>query len=385
MAIVRRRRRGLSSWCLAAAVVVGLAVLPEPVAAAPNPADNIKMGALPQSCYASGGGASSAACENSVVYYLDKARASLGLPPYPLPADFVQLSPDRQIFVLSNLDRIAYSLPPVAGLNGKLGEDAAAGVADGDDPTLGEWPYGWGGYYSNWAGGYTNTPEAYYGWMYDDGYGSGNLACTKPSDWGCWGHRENVLFDLEGAAGYEAAMGASAGQEAKSGSNGYAMLIVAAHSHFEPQPPYSYTWAEAVADGAGSNAYDPGTPDLSAQQEPQPGPATTLRIDRRGSRLWIHGSDLLLGRTVEISVRREIIPCAIRLKAPRCTWVRREAVHRMKRSLTGHTLIRIRPPGPWERVAVRARIDGFTSEGQRHPFSFASQLLLGPKPHRFAH
>src|SRR5205807_1171171 len=33
-------------------------------------------------------------------------------------------------------------------------------------------------------------------------------------------------------------------------------------------PTYSYTWSDAVADGAGSNAYDPGVPDTTICKVP---------------------------------------------------------------------------------------------------------------------
>jgi len=49
------------------------------------------------------------------------------------------------------------------------------------------------GFGSNWAGGQANALLAYYGWMYDDGYGSGNLSCATPRASGCWGHRHNIF------------------------------------------------------------------------------------------------------------------------------------------------------------------------------------------------
>jgi len=52
-------------------------------------------------------------------------------------------------------------------------------------------------------------------------------------------------------------MGAAAGTDA-SGHAGYAMLIE--DTWAATAAPYEYTWAEAVADGAGSFPYDPGPP-----------------------------------------------------------------------------------------------------------------------------
>ncbi len=344
----------------------------------PDPSANISMGQLPESCRAG----TSASCENAVVYYLDKARAAMGLSPYALPADFTQLAPDRQIFVLSDLDRLAYSLRPVAGLNAQLSGDAARGVADGGDPSASSWPYGANSWYSNWAGAYVNTPAAYYGWMYDDGAGSGNVDCTQASDPGCWGHRHNILTRGFGEPDeYEAAMGAAAGTESRSGDAGYAMLILIDSPRFSSQPPYYYSWAEAQADGAGSNAYDPGVPDLSSPPEGSGSLTPDLRLSVRGR--WVHlgGDPVLRGHRVVVTVRREAMPCAFRRGAP-CAWAQRGPVRRIRLTLTTHTAFRLRRPGAWERLAVRARASGFELEGQRYTDAAASILLLGPKPHR---
>jgi hypothetical protein len=214
-------------------------------AAAPaDPAANIPLGRLPRSCESAPRGAG---CENASIHALDAARAKLGLGPYLLPADFVALVPARQWLVLSNLDRTAYGLRPVGGLAQPLDVVATQGALTRSDPdplallrslhnqsTL--------GFASNWAGGQPNALIAYYGWMYDDGYGGPNIDCSTPSAAGCWGHRHDILSFAQGGA---LAMGAAA----ISRSDSYALTIV----DTERQAwPYRYTWAQARRDGAGS-------------------------------------------------------------------------------------------------------------------------------------
>ena len=68
-----------------------------------DPARNTPIGQLPSSCRSAPTGEQ---CVNAGVYYLYKARARAGLPPYALPANFASLAPTRQLFILVNLDRI---------------------------------------------------------------------------------------------------------------------------------------------------------------------------------------------------------------------------------------------------------------------------------------
>jgi hypothetical protein len=103
-------------------------------------------------------------------------------------------------------------------------------------------------YASNWAGGYVNVVQAYEGWMYDDGPGSGNVDCTSGDPSGCWGHRHDILWEFDPTGG-QTAMGAAAGSDS-AGTPGYAMLLVQG-SDSSYRPTYTYTWEQAVADGAG--------------------------------------------------------------------------------------------------------------------------------------
>jgi hypothetical protein len=52
-------------------------------------------------------------------------------------------------------------------------------------------------------------------------------------------------------------MGAAAGRSS-SHHRGYAYLFVGGNAGY--RPTYTYTWKQAVADGAGTNTYDPGPP-----------------------------------------------------------------------------------------------------------------------------
>ena len=190
-------------------------------------------------------------CIDATVWYLDHGRAKVGLPPYALPANFPSLSPARQMFILVNLDRIQYGLPPIRGMTAKLNHDAlVSGVWVADDPhpsnTTGLtvwWP--------GWAGAFANAPMAYETWVWNDGLGSTNPRCTSTDHSRCWGHRHSVLWKY----GANAAMGAAAGRDSRH-RRGYAYLFVGGSPG--DTPTYTYTWKQAVAAGAGTNAYDPG-------------------------------------------------------------------------------------------------------------------------------
>jgi hypothetical protein len=240
---VPRGRRSPRRATLVAGVIALITLFAASAAAAPNPPGNIRLGPLPRSCERSPTGA---ACETASVRSLDAARARLGLGPYLLPADFVRLAPARQWLILANLDRIAYSLRPIDGLSSVLNAVALRGAMQRRDPDPGPLVMRLHsqsriGFSSNWAGGQPNALVAYYGWMYDDGYGSGNLDCRTPSAPGCWGHRQDILaFPQAGRL--------SMGAAALGGSASYALTLVETSTAVWP---YSYTWAAAMADGAG--------------------------------------------------------------------------------------------------------------------------------------
>jgi hypothetical protein len=253
-----------------------LALVPAGASAdAPNPPENMPLGALPPECAQA---PRDPACENAIIQELDGARAITGLGPYLLPADFSALAPDRQLLILTDLDRLAYGLTPVPGLDAELGSSAAEGV-EGDFDPLPSAELSPGGavesYASNWAGGFGNVLEAYYEWMYDDGYPSANRDCTSPGASGCWGHRLNVLGSFPAQSEGSLSLGASAGIDT-GGQPSYTLLIT-----LTPQAgSYYYTWAEAQAEGAGREEAQLDSPG----DQPEIA-ATTLGVPTNGSLL----------------------------------------------------------------------------------------------------
>ena len=232
-----------------------------------DPAHNYPLGKLPLVCARAPAGRR---CVNAGVYYLDRARAKVGLPAYKLPADFPSLTPAKQMFVLTNLDRVRYGLPPVPGLTAKLNHDALVnGIRRDTDPLPTDMSY-LSASTANWAGPFQNAPMAYEAWAWDDGLGSNNRDCTSSHRSGCWGHRHAVLWKFGRAV---LAMGAASGLDSNH-QRGYAMLLVGGERPNPAQgipgytPKYSYTWSEAIADGAGTNTYNPGTPQTVVCQVP---------------------------------------------------------------------------------------------------------------------
>jgi hypothetical protein len=213
-----------------------------------DPPRNTRIGRLPSSCRSSPRGKT---CIDAVVYYLDKARSRVHLPPYALPADFPSLPPPRQLFILVNLDRIQYGLPPFPGMTARLDHDAlVSGVWRADDQHPSN-TTGLTAWWPGWAGAFSNAPMAYEVWVWDDGLGSTNPRCTRHDHSRCWGHRHSVLWRY----GSNLAMGAAAGRDSRH-RRSYAYLFVGGNARYKPV--YTYTWQQAVDDGAGTNAYDPG-------------------------------------------------------------------------------------------------------------------------------
>ena len=229
----------LTALCLGlGGLLAGPALASGPVGS--DPSSNFPVGPLPHACTTDPGGA---VCVNASVGYLNQARASLGQPPYSLPADFASLSPVEQALILTNSDRVLYNLAPITGLTSALNQDAAAGVTTDSDPQPSA--SDWYGYTSNAAWGNGNMVLAYEGWMYDDGPGSDNVDCSPSHPSGCWGHRHDILWQFGPGA---LAMGAAAGLDS-SGNRAYTMLLVQGSPSFNPL--YTYTWSQALADLAG--------------------------------------------------------------------------------------------------------------------------------------
>jgi hypothetical protein len=217
---------------LALLAALAFAATPAADAAAPNPPRDIPIGRLPEACNLDGRGT---ACEDAAIHALDHARATLHLGPYHLPKGFTKMPPTHQWLILANLDRATYRLPAIAGLAAPLNAIARTGALGRIDPNPwsllqslpGQMEIGFG---SNWAGGQPNALVAYFGWMYDDGFGGENVDCPTASSSGCWGHRENIL-------GFATAPALTMGAAAIPASTSYALTIVETST---PPWPYSY-------------------------------------------------------------------------------------------------------------------------------------------------
>jgi len=242
----RRRYVGTVLGSLAVVVATTMATA-GPTAAAgilppANPAANIPMSTTGP-CQAGPDSVpdSSPTCIGADLAAVNAARAAEGVGPMILPTDYADLSGPEQLFVVTNLERVDRGVPAMLGLTDPLNALAAEGATAGTDPPFPTEGITWGG--AVWAGGFDSTLEAEYGWMYDDGPGSNNLDCGVPSAPGCWGHRDVLLSAPDGAplvAGAADATGPDGPQ--------YAMVLA---QYIGTPPTLSYTWADALANGAG--------------------------------------------------------------------------------------------------------------------------------------
>jgi hypothetical protein len=137
---------------------------------------------------------------------IDYCRAQEGVGAIVLPTNWRSLSVRAQLLVLIDLERVNRGLAPDVGLSPGLDTLAQQGAAQDRDP---DFPanaylkrsgrrrpelYDAGG--SIWADNQSSIGADFF-WMYEDGYGAGNEACTAPGDAGCWGHRGIILSDTE--------------------------------------------------------------------------------------------------------------------------------------------------------------------------------------------
>lgn len=177
------------------------------------------LGAAPPQCETRGSGApgfdSGAACAGYFLRAINAARAVEHVPAMRLPADWSLLTVPEQLFVLADLERVGRGLPPYVGLSASLDAIAQKGAQAGGDPTLPPGLIDAGA--STWAGDSVSTVAADYEWVYDDGYGSGNGACTQPHAQGCWAHRDGILGQYTGLECTDCVMGAGAAFPARGG------------------------------------------------------------------------------------------------------------------------------------------------------------------------
>jgi hypothetical protein len=136
-------------------------------------------------------------CDRASLQAIDVARAGENLPPLVLPADYEDLSTVGQVVTVTNAERVPRRLPAWHGPNQILGRLAGEAVAARQDPNG---PAGttWA---SNLAVGVLTVLEADYEWMYNDGPGGSNAACTGAHPTECWAHRANILSPWAGMIG----------------------------------------------------------------------------------------------------------------------------------------------------------------------------------------
>ncbi len=254
-------RAGTGYWMVAsdgglfsfgAAPFLGSLVSPAPATspALSNPQTNVPPSPnFLNACYPH---TTSSSCLSKVIQATTNARAGEGLGAMALPQNFNALTPAQQLFVITDIERVDRGLPPFVGLVDTFSSDALGGAQANTDPDPTQVPAGlhlvaWA---SNWAEN-GNPLGSNYFWMYDDGVGSGNIDCTAAGQPGCWGHRENILSlaDYQKEFGGTLLMGAGeAYGTTQTGWESDAELLVLATG---PLPTLSYTWAQAVAAGAG--------------------------------------------------------------------------------------------------------------------------------------
>jgi hypothetical protein len=210
----------------------------------PDPSGNVSPNPDYIDVCAPSGLDSSAPCLDAALAALNAARALEGVKPMVLPAGYGQLSVADQTFVAVNLERVDRGLPPFTALTAALNANAQIGANDANDP-----PDPGGGYRvvdTEWAGGSSNGLDAVYGWMYDDGIGSGNLDCPKKGGSGCWGHRHGLLDDF-GTVG-TMVMGAAVNPTGDTGvdrggpSIGATLAVTS-----KPIGATTFTWAQVLA------------------------------------------------------------------------------------------------------------------------------------------
>jgi hypothetical protein len=164
----------------------GSEVLPVPGS---DPSDNIPTSpAMQQYCFSS---STALQCDQAALAQLDVGLASEGYGPLMLPADYEQLSLVQQLVAVANAERSMRGLPaePESSQWDNLAHQGAVSEVDPSGPPNTSWG-------SNLSVGYARPLAADFAWMYDDGPGSNNLACTPSNPSGCWGHRNNILNSL---------------------------------------------------------------------------------------------------------------------------------------------------------------------------------------------
>jgi len=141
-------------------------------------------------------------CAQYTMEEINNARAQLGESALTLPSNWLDLTPQEQVFVILNMERVSYGESPILGMNAALSTVAQTGAQNNADPIAASGfatqnGPGGGDWGSVWAQG-SNALIADYLWMYDDTWGgsaatTSNIDCTSATAVGCWGHRDIIL------------------------------------------------------------------------------------------------------------------------------------------------------------------------------------------------
>jgi hypothetical protein len=190
-------------------------------------------------------------CVTAALDAINHAHALEGVRPMVLPAGFAQMSTQDQLFVVIDLERVDRGLPPFLGLTAALNRNAQRGANGAGDPPDAGRRYALDD--SEWAGGSVNGLDADYGWMYNDGYNSGNLDCGHRGDSGCWGHRKGILDDFGSGPGLVMGAALAKASDTHEGDVGGTSMAVTLAASAVPPPSYTFTWAQVLA------ALPPGT------------------------------------------------------------------------------------------------------------------------------
>jgi len=200
----------------------------------PDFAPNIYYGSTP-ACYIHPAPQS---CDTMVLEAINHAHAVEGIPLISLPSDYSTLPNSIQQFIIVNLERTSRGEPPIVGVTSYLNSVALSGANAHTDPEIlyANYPYA-----SNWFGG-SGALFGDYMYMYEDGWAGTtantfNLACTSPTASGCWGHRDNILWN----PGVPLTFGAALSPWGNGEWNSTEILAEAT-----PSSPsaYTYTWAQ---------------------------------------------------------------------------------------------------------------------------------------------
>jgi len=224
-----------------------------------NPRSNLPYVQLP----CKGPSDTSAGCLRDSMGLMNTGRRNEHLGPLILPANWARLNVPEQLFVLTDLERTARGIFPYTGLSQAWNAEALAGARRATDPDhagpvqilrraspmpgLVIGTYTGEAFSSDWAGGEPNPVAAVWGWVYDDGLGSFNIACSRQDRQGCWGHRDSILtHGIQDACNFACPMGAAyAADDPGKLSPDYTLDVPAEFDGNNGVPQY-FTWARDV-------------------------------------------------------------------------------------------------------------------------------------------